>query len=129
MTGRFDPSPRMPKIQVRPFQTVYDSRNKRFELKGRLVSDVPAHSAVAIDIPEKGPGEYWKNGYATRIAEDGTFELAVDELLPSSGVIKLVFCFDNGLFTGTGKGAGFPHAVEVPYAFSQGRYRIAPNTN
>ena len=124
MTGRFDPQPKLPKMTVRPFEAVYDNREKRVELKGRLVSDIAAHSAVAIDIPETGPGEYWKKGYAARIAEDGTFELAVDELLPSSGVIKLVFCFENGIFTGTGKGAGFRHAVEVPYEFRQGGYRV-----
>jgi len=126
MTGRFDPHPKLPQITVRPFQKIYDNRDKRFELKGKLVSDVAAHSVVAIDIPEKGPGDYWKKGYAARVSEDGTFELLVDELVPSSGVIKLVFCFENGIFTGTGKGAGFRHAVEVPYRFSQGGYRLAP---
>jgi hypothetical protein len=85
---------------------------------------VGEHSIVAIDIPEKGPGDYWKKAYASRLADDGSFKLLIDELLPSSGVLKVVFCFDNGVFTGNGKGIGFAHAAEVPYHFAGSSYRI-----
>ena len=124
MTGRFEPKPKLPRITVRDFQARYDRRKKHFVLSGRLVSDVGAHSVVAIDIPKKGPGEYWKKGFAARLSEEGGFELVVHELLPSSGVMKVVFCFDNGIFTGTGEGSGFRHAAEIPYEFDKGTYRI-----
>lgn len=126
MTGRFDPNPTMPKVDVRNFRAVFNARDQRFQLTGRLVSDVRAHSIVAIDIPDEGPGDYWKKGYLARLNGDGEFELHVDELLPSSGVIKAVFCFENGIFTGNGAGAGFRHAAEIPYEFSGGRYRVVP---
>ena len=50
--------------------------------------------------------------------------LHVDELVPSSGVVKVVFCFDNGVFTGNGNGVGFRHAMEVPYRFEENVYRV-----
>jgi hypothetical protein len=126
MTGRFEAQPKVPRVVVRDFQAVYDGRKKRLVLKGRLESDLDAHSVVAVDIPEKGPGDYWKKGYAARLLEQGEFELPVDELLPSNGVLKVVFCFENGTFTGTGKGLGFRHAAEIPYEYSSGRYRVLP---
>lgn len=125
MTGRYDPNPKLPRMNVEDFKAEYDSRKNRFTLTGRLESNLPAHSIVAIDIPEKGPGDYWKKGYASRLNADGTFTLFVDELQPSSGVLKAVFCFDNGVFTGTGKGVGFRHAAEIPYRMVGKQYRIA----
>ncbi len=129
MTGRYESKPKLPRIRVRNFEANYDRRGKRFLLQGQLVSDIKAHSVVAIDIPKKGPGSYWKKGYADRLSEKGEFELVVDELLPSSGMMKVVFCFENGLFTGTGKGLGFRHAAEIPYEFDRGAYRIVPKRN
>ena len=86
---------------------------------------MPAHSIVAIDMPEKGQGSYWKKGYASRLEKNGVFKPVVDELLPSSGVLKVVFCFDNGVFTGNGKGIGFRHAAVIPYKYNRNRYQIA----
>ncbi len=124
MTGQFEARPRLPKIEVTDFKPVYEAKAKRFVLSGKLKSDLKAHSVVAIDIPEKGPGEYWKKGYSNRLEPNGEFELVVDELLPSSGVVKVVFCFENGVFSGTGKGIGFRHAAEIPYKFVRNRYTI-----
>lgn len=124
MTGRYDTDLQLPELDLRSFRPVYDRRERRITLRGRLVSDIPAHSIVAIDIPEEGPGDYWKKAYAARLDENGTFTLHVDELLPSSGVVKVVFCFENGVFTGTGGGVGFRHALEAPYRFGEGVYRV-----
>jgi hypothetical protein len=126
MTGRYAGNPEVPKVDVRNFRTVYNARDERFQLTGRLVSNVAAHSIVAIDIPSEGPGDYWKKAYMARLTDEGEFELFVDELLPASGVMKVVFCFENGAFTGTGAGLGFRHAAEIPYEFTNGRYRVAP---
>lgn len=124
MTGRFEAKPQLPRIDVKDFQATYNARQQRFELKGRLTSDIPAHSIVAIDIPEKGPGDYWKKGTASRLEKDGAFSLVVDELVPSDGVLKVVFCFENGVFTGTGQGIGFMHAAEIPYRVAGNGYQI-----
>ncbi|MEW4526948.1 hypothetical protein [Maioricimonas sp. JC845] len=124
MTGRFDPKPRMPKVEVPDFAARHDARRKRFVLTGTLKSDLSAHSIVAIDLPDQGPDDYWKKAYAARVDDAGRFELTVDELSPSSGELKIVFCFENGIFTGKGTGVGFRHAAVVPYEHAKGRYRI-----
>eukprot|EP00913_Durusdinium_trenchii_P035313 g33043.t1 len=124
MTGRFDPRLKMPRIQVTSFKPAYDAVKKQFVISGRLKSDISGHSVVAIDFPEKGPSNYWRKSYAGRISKDGTFTLVVDELMPSSGMLKMVFCFENGVFTGNGKGIGFRYAVEIPYRYAGRRYRF-----
>lgn len=124
MTGRFDPKPKMPTIEVSDFVAKYDARRNRFLFTGKLTADVAAHSVVGLDLPEKGATDYWRKSYASKLQEDGTFELAADELSPSNGMMKLVFCFENGIFTGTGKGIGFKYAAEIPYVYNRGRYLI-----
>ena len=124
MTGVYDPELKLPDVTLRGFRSTYDRREKRITLRGRLSSDMEAHSVVGIDIPEEGPGDYWKKAYTSRLEEDGSFVLQIDELRPSSGVVKVVFCFENGVFTGTGDGVGFRHALEAPYRFANGTYRV-----
>lgn len=123
MTGKYEPKPKLPQIAVKNLRTEYERTEKRFVLTGRLEANLPAHSIVAIDIPEKGLDDYWKRGYASRLEKDGSFKLFVDELVPSSGTLKVVFCFDNGVFTGNGKGVGFRQAVSIPYRYENSTYQ------
>ncbi|MBG88870.1 MAG: hypothetical protein CMO80_18480 [Verrucomicrobiales bacterium] len=123
ITGEFPKAVARPQIRVSGFRASYDSRAKRIRVLGRLSSNIPAHSVVAIDMPDKGLGTYWKKAYAERLNR-GRFDLSIDELDPSSGTLKVFFCFDNGYMTGTGKGYGYKHSIELPYRFETGRYRI-----
>lgn len=124
MTGRFERNPQTPRIEVTDFESHYDAQRNCFQLTGRLTSNVTAHSIVAIDEPVEGPKDYWKKGYAARLSEDGTFDLIVDELSPTSGDLLVVFCFDNGFVTGNGKGYGFKYAARIPYKYENKTYRV-----
>lgn len=124
MTGRFDPQPETPTVRATDFQSIYERRDKQFRLTGQLHSNVPAHSIVAIDAPEKGPSDYWKKAHAARLSEDGKFDLVVGELAPSSGMLQVVFCFNNGYITGNGKGYGYKFAAEIPYKYDGTTYRV-----
>jgi len=127
MTGRFETELQLPKFNLRGFAARFDRRQRRFVLSGRLSSDIAAHSVVAIDLPETGLGDYWKKTYCTRLDENGAFTLPIDELEQSSGVVKVVFCFDNGVFTAKETGVGFRNALEVPYRFANGNYQTRVN--
>ena len=94
-------------------------------LKGRLISNRTAHSVIAIDIPDKGPGTYWKKGHAARLDKSGGFKLPVDEMLPSNGKLQVLFCFNDGYLTGKGTGYGYKHAAEIPYQFQNGTYVVS----
>lgn len=124
ITGQHIEKPKQPTVEVKNFQPNYDARSKQFVLSGQLKSDVKAHSIVAIDAPEKGPTDYWKKAYASKLKTNGEFELKIDELAPSSGELLVFFCFDNGYFTGTGKGYGYKHSAKIPYRFNGQRYLI-----
>lgn len=124
MTGRFNARIRPPRIQLTGLKTTYDARAKYFKISGHLKASVGAHSVVAIDMPGKGPSGYWKKAHSSRLNRDGRFELVVDELAPSGGILKVVFGFDNGYITGTGKGYGYKFAVDVPYQYERNRHHI-----
>lgn len=124
MTGRFEPYLKRPTLAVRDFTVEYDKRKKEFRLTGKLKSDVSAHSVVAINSPKVGPTDYWKKAHASRLTPQGAFNLAVKEVAPSSGELLVVFCFDNGYVTGTGKGYGYKFAAKIPYTYSDGGIRV-----
>lgn len=124
ITGVYNPQPKPPRIEVPHFKPEYDARRKRFVLSGKLVSNANAHSVVAIDVPDKGPSDYWKKSYASRLQKDDSFELIVEELAPSSGKLLVLFCFDDGYITGNGKGFGYKFAAEIPYQFTGRRHTI-----
>ena len=55
----------------------------------------------------------------SRIEENGAFKVHVGELTPSGGVLKIVFCFNNGAIRGTGEGLPFEKtAIQKPYKFA-----------
>lgn len=122
MTGTYNPQTKPPRLHVEGLSSKYEAVHKRIRITGRLKSNLPAHSIVAIDLPRKGPRNYWRKSYASRLRKNGTFTIVVDEPAPSSGVLKVVFCFNNGVFTGTGKGVGFRHAIEIPYRYTGKSY-------
>lgn len=129
MTGRYEQTVQQPSVEVENFSAVYDAAKKRFRLKGRLKSNVAAHSIVAIDTPVTGPTDYWKKAHADRLTADGEFDLAVTELSPSAGTLLVVFCFDNGYITGNGKGYGYKFAAKIPYAYQDGQFTIPAAQN
>jgi hypothetical protein len=115
----------LPSVKLSDYRAVYDRRQGRIRLSGRLVSDAKAHSVVVIDDMEQKPGPYWVHGYAARLSADGTFRLEIDDPAGSGGRFKILFCFDNGAVTGDGRRFGEESALVKPYRLNRGSFQFA----
>jgi len=116
----------LPSVALSGYRGRYDPGRRRVELSGQLTSNGHAHSVVVIDNMAQKPGPYWKRGYAARLADDGTFRVAIDEPVPSDGQYEIYFCFDNGVVTGDGKRQSEPSALLKPYRFRRGGFQFIP---
>jgi hypothetical protein len=111
-------------VKLEDYQSRFDREGERVEIRGRLVSDRPAHSVIVVDDMDEKPGEYWKRAYVDRINEDGTFHVVIDEPVPCHGTHRIIFCFDNGMVTGNGRQLAFRGAIEKPYRYTGRGYRF-----
>jgi hypothetical protein len=116
---------RQPSVKLVDYKPAYSRVSNRITLAGKLVSDMPAHSVVVIDDLGQSD-EYWFRGHAGRIADDGTFRVAVDHPAPANGHFRILFCFDNGMVTGDGAGVVWNDRGEIRkgYRYSDGHYRF-----
>lgn len=62
---------------------------------GRVVSDVPAYAVVAYNDPDGG-SDYDAVPWTCAVKPDGSFALAVQDLLPGSLDLRLTICHANG---------------------------------
>lgn len=116
----------MPDIRLDAYQASWDRARRRAAVRGRLISTRPAHSVVILDNPERAQGSYWARGYAARLEADGSFEVPITEPMPVKGQLDLLFCFDNGIVTGDGRGHGDASAIVKPYRFERGALVFDP---
>jgi hypothetical protein len=114
----------MPTVALEDYEARHDRGRNQIKIEGRLVSNRAAHSVVIVDDMDEKPGEYWRRAYVGRIAEDGTFQVAVDEPVPCGGTYRIVFCFDNGIVTGDAGKLGLLGAIEKKYRYVGQTYRF-----
>lgn len=110
------------KIQLANYKAAFNRKSKTITVSGKLISDRSAHSVILVDDMDNKPGEYWKRAYVGRIQKDGSFSTEIDEPVPSGGKFRILFCFDNGIVTGTGKGHALNAAIEKSYRYVRGNY-------
>jgi hypothetical protein len=123
-SGKTKDRGRMPNVTLSDYQARHDRRRQVVNVQGRVTSDVPAHSVIVVDDMDNKPGEYWRRAYVSRLEEDGTFDVVVDELVPGGGKQLVIFCFENGIVTGDGKTHGLPGAIEKPYRYVRETYQF-----
>lgn len=110
----------LPHVELADYRATFVRAKRRVELNGKLVSNVPAHSVVVLDDAEKKQGSYWVRSYVSRLSDDGTFKVVIDEPFPSDGEYRIVFCFENGAVTGDGKKHGDEGSIVKSYRFVRG---------
>ncbi len=110
----------MPRVRLADDRAVFNKSKRKVTLTGKLVANYPAHSVVVLDDVEQKQGSYTSRSYVGRIKADGTFSVTIDEPLPSDGLYRIFFCFDNGIATGDGKGHGDQSAIVKPYRLVRG---------
>jgi hypothetical protein len=113
-------------LKLLDFKTACNSANDSVTLSGKLVSDQHAHSVVVIDEPKKVRSDYWHQSHATRIAPDGTFQVNIKHPA-SAGLLRILFCFDNGAVTGDGANVRFVNRGDIKktYHFENGTFELA----
>ncbi len=124
-TGTTKDRYRQPDVKLVGYKATYSRASDRITLAGRLVADMPAHSVVVID--DLGQADhYWFRSHTARLAEDGTFRVAVDHPARAAGHFRILFCFDNGASTGDGAGVTFDDHGEIrkSYRYQSGGYRF-----
>jgi hypothetical protein len=117
---------RQPGVKLVAYRPTYSRASDRITLAGRLASDTPAHSVVVLDDLGRPGDEYWHRSHVGRIADDGTFRVAIDHPARADGHFRVVFCFDNGAVTGHAAGVLFNDGGEIrkSYHYRGGGYRF-----
>jgi hypothetical protein len=110
----------LPSVRLADYRGVFNKSKRKVTLTGKLVANVPAHSVVVLDDVEQKQGSYASRSYVGRIKADGTFSVTIDEPVPSDGLYRIFFCFENGAATGDGMGHGDQSAIVKPYRFVRG---------
>lgn len=111
----------IPKLTVSGLDCRFDAAQKRVRVSGHLHSEMHAHTAIVIDESSSSPSNYWRKAYTGRIQDDGGFTVGVTELNATDGTLKIVFCFDNGVHSGDGKGDDFTSAISKSYRYRNRR--------
>lgn len=115
ISGSTDQRQRRPTIAVQDLECKYDQAKHSIFVRGRLTSDVTAHSIVVVDHSSTAPSEYWQQGYAARLESDGTFAVEVTDPALAPGTLRILFCFDNGAVSGTTGKLGINGAIPRSY--------------
>ena len=124
-TGTAKDRQRQPRVKLVDYRATYSRASDRITLAGKLVADMHAHSVIVFDDLGQGD-EYWCRSHAARIADDGTFKVAIDRPARASGHFRILFCFDNGIVTGDGAGVVFDDRGDIrkSYRYQNGSYRF-----
>jgi hypothetical protein len=124
LSGTVKDRDRIPKAQLAEFQATYDKEGDRLIITGKIDSDYPAHSIVAANGTSATPSPYWLKCFVGKVAEDGTFRVEIDELDHADGLLKIVFCFDNGAIVGENSRLGLNGGFAKPYRFDGQRFEL-----
>lgn len=115
-----------PTVKMTGYKAVFVETNDSVIISGRLVASLPAHSVVIMDDQGRPRNEYWFRGYVARISPNGDFQVNIPKPpRAGKGEYWILFCFDNGAVTGTGKIAfGKESAIRKSYHFEDGKFQF-----
>ena len=109
-----------PKLEIKDFKVTHDKERDTMVVRGKIVSDRAAHSVIVANESSSLRSDYWRQCFAERIVDDGTFEIAVNELDESDGQLRVVCCFNNGAVVGENGGLGLQAGFAKQYRFKNG---------
>ena len=112
----------VPKVQLEDLGMKYNSKKDIIEITGKVKSDRPAHSVIAVEEPKMARNDYWIKSFTGKVKKDGTFKITVDEFRHADGKLRIVFCFDNGAIIGETNDRGFGKGFLCSYKFSDGKF-------
>lgn len=110
------------RVKVTDYRARFDPARDTVTISGRVTGQATPHSVVVIDSRGEKDG-YWSRSYAARVATDGGFEIQVVDPAKTTGVYRILFCFDDGLVSGDGEHGSFDNRGEI-----HKRYRFADGT-
>ncbi|MBA2114372.1 hypothetical protein [Bremerella alba] len=105
----------MPQFEMTSCEGVYNRSGRYLEITGKIKSYIPAHSVVVIEEAPNGGAYYFRKSFAGKVDEDGKFRVKVTELERQEGEFRILFCFENGVNSGDGKGHGDKSGLTKPY--------------
>jgi hypothetical protein len=115
---------RQPDVKLVDYQPSFSRATDRITLAGRVVSDVPVHTVVALDDLGLPREEYWRRGRVARVGADGAFKIVVNHPVKTrdKGRFAVLFCFENGMVSGNGIDVEFGRdgAIVKTYRFEDG---------
>ncbi len=114
-----------PTLEFDDFEVTFDKESDHLIVSGKVVSDYAAHSIVVANESEATPSDYWMKCFVGRVADDGLFQVAIDELDHMDGQLRIVCCFNNGAIVGKVPGFGLRTGFVKQYRFSDGDFKFA----
>ena len=117
---------RQPGAKLADYKATYSRASDRITIAGKLVSEMHAHSVVVLDDLGRPDDQYWNRSHVARVADDGSFRVAVNHPSRAEGHFRIVFCFDNGAVTGDAAGVlrGDGGEIRKSYHYRGGSYRF-----
>lgn len=111
-----------PSLKFDNVSTTYDQDRGELIIRGKVVSNYAAHSVVVANESDANRSDYWRQCFAERITDDGTFKIAVNELSDTDGQLRFVCCFNNGAVVGQNGGLGLQSGFAKQYRFKDGKF-------
>lgn len=118
----------MPKFELTSLQGEFNRSGRYLEITGELKSDIPAHSVIVIEEAPNGGDYYFRKSFAGKVDQNGKFRVKVSELEREQGDLRILFCFENGVNTGNGKGHGDKSGLTKPYRVTRRGVELVDST-
>lgn len=118
----------MPKFEMTSCEGEFNRSGRYLEITGEIQSDIPAHSVVVIEEAPDGGSTYFRKSFAGKVDENGRFRVKVTELEREAGDLRILFCFENGVNTGDGKGHGSQSGLTKPFRVTRRGVELVEST-
>lgn len=122
-TGTSEGHAEVPAVRLQDFSASFDEEEGVLTVKGTVRSNGKAHSVVVGNESKKMRTPYWRKTFVGRVGDDGSFEVKLDEVDETDGLLRIAFCFENGAITGGKRALGFDRTgIEKVYRFVDGDF-------
>ena len=113
-----------PEFTIKSFKVSPSRSRKSLVVRGSIETQDNVHSIVIAKESKLTQSEYWRKCYATRVSDDGSFEVEISELDRADGLLRIVCCFENGSVVGAESRYGLGNGFVKQYSYQNGKYEF-----
>lgn len=115
---------KLPTLAFDNLRATFDKASSRLTVSGHVETNYSAHNVVIGCESKTTRGGYWTKTFVGQVAEDGTFQVEIDEILPKDGHLRTACCFNNGAVIGKDGGRRLEKGFVMQYTFTDGVFMM-----